>query len=68
MSIDKMLRCVGYSFQLLTGSHCPDFFPIKNRATPTNAARLTRQKEKGIPKIKCGLPFLCHKYPVKADM
>jgi len=31
----------------LTGFHRPDFFPITNLATPTSAARLTRQKEEG---------------------
>jgi hypothetical protein len=46
----------------LTGVQLPDFFPMRNRATPTAAAALTRQKEKGIPSRRGGLrPVLCHR-------
>ena len=40
------------TFQFRTGCHFPDFFPIINLATPTRAARLTRQKEKGIRRLR----------------
>jgi len=33
---------------------CPYFL---NRATPTKAARFTRQKEKGMPGKRGGMPF-----------
>lgn len=44
----------------LTGAHRPLFLPITNRATPTSAAKLTRQKEKGMPRMRGDLPFFCH--------
>ena len=35
-----------------TGIQLPDLLPTINLVTPTSAARFTRQKEKGMPKIR----------------
>ncbi len=48
------------------GPHRPTFLPIRNRATPTSAAKLTKEKEKAMPGMRGGLFFVCHMYPASA--